>query len=89
VQPDPADAPAARGPYAALQRAKVEKAALASAAADTARPATPPPGPDYDAATAYLSDTLDCMNPYWPPDAEHIEIDYHYDIQQNYSSPHP
>jgi hypothetical protein len=48
VHPDPADAPAARGRYAALQPAKAEKAA---------READP-----YVGAHAYLSDTLHWLN---------------------------
>jgi hypothetical protein len=47
------------------------------------------PAQAYAVATGYLGDTLDWMNPYWPPDAEHIEIDGDFSPQQNQNFPQP
>jgi hypothetical protein len=70
----------ARGRYAALQPAKEVEAS--ACAADP-----------YAAATADLSGTfvdLDCMNPYWPPDAEYdAAIDEHFSSQQDRYFPQP
>ena len=69
----------ARGRYAALQPAKVESSACAA--------------DPYAATTAYLSGTfvdLDCMNPYWPPDAEYdAAIDEHFSSQEDRYFPQP
>jgi hypothetical protein len=77
---------AACGRYAALQSAKVEKAAAM-------RPATPMPWQDYDAATAYLSDTLDWLN-LWDDNDTYLNsaddaLDGGFNTQQNHDFPQP
>jgi hypothetical protein len=47
------------------------------------------PAQAYAVATGYLGDTLDWMNPYWPPDAEHMEIDDDFSSKQNQTFPQP
>jgi hypothetical protein len=44
----------------------------------------------YAAATDYLSDTIDCMNPNWPVDAgDANEIDDNFIAQQDHHFPQP
>jgi hypothetical protein len=47
------------------------------------------PAEAYTVAIGFLGDALDWMNPYWPPDAEHIEIDEDFSSKQNQYFPQP
>jgi hypothetical protein len=76
------DRPAARGRFAVLSKAEKATNAVVPDAA-------------YVNATAYLADTLsilDCMNPYWPPDADDNyyadEIDNEFSAKQDQNFPH-
>jgi hypothetical protein len=69
-------AAAARGRYAALQPAQPLQDPIML--------------PDYEPDGAYLADTLDCMNPYWPPDAGLANvIDDDFNSQQDRYFPQP
>lgn len=82
LRPDLAGRPASRGRYAALQpKAFPEAGLMASSRAFVSADV---------AAPAYLSDTLDCMNPYWPPDADAgNEIDNDFVSKQDGYFPQP
>jgi len=68
--------PAARGRYVKLRTTAPKRAAI---------PET------YVAADLNMADTLDCMNPFWPPEAEFCGnemIDDQRPARQDYYSPH-
>jgi hypothetical protein len=74
------DRPAARGRFAVLSQAEKATDAVVPAAA-------------YANAIAELADTLDWMNPYWPPDADYNyyadEIDSEFSVKQDRYFPQP